>query len=193
MLFLRSRIYGSSFGPYFVLILGLFYAACSCAAMPLSQSGLSTATTSTNISVRADNDDNTHEAVQHREVPFKVMFITPRKDLRLYDTPDKTETVDQLQQYLDLVMVKLGFRPTVQVGDAQKQPYKHESRKSVSLYLSLKNPQSESAEIRQAWSRARLAVMQTFHPFAVTSFSILTATAPPEEQYKIRDGQLTVL
>ncbi|KAJ4496563.1 hypothetical protein C8R41DRAFT_261862 [Lentinula lateritia] len=176
MLFLRSRIYGSSFEPYFVLILGLVYAAFGCAAMPLSQSGLSTATTSTNIS--------------HREVPFKVIFITPQKDLRLYDIPDKSETVNQLQQYLDLMTVELGFRPTVQVGNAQKQPYKHESRKSVSLYLGLNNPQSESAEIRQAWNTAKLAVMQTVHPFAVTSFSILTATATPVELFRIREGRL---
>lgn len=86
--------------------------------------------------------------------------------------------------------VELGFRPTVQVGNAQKQPYKHESRKSVSLYLGLNNPQSESAEIRQAWNTAKLAVMQTVHPFAVTSFSILTATATPVELFRIREGRL---
>ncbi|KAJ3875015.1 hypothetical protein F5051DRAFT_430911 [Lentinula edodes] len=159
--------------------------------MPLSQSGLSTATTSTNISVRADNADNAHKTVQHKEVPFEVIFITP-KDLRLYDKPDKTETVNQLQQYLNLLTTTLGFQPTVEVGDAQKQPFKHETRKSVYLYLKLRDPQQESLDIRHAWSGGKLAVMQTVHPFAAKSFSILTATESPEEQYRIRDVLITL-
>ncbi|KAJ3807814.1 hypothetical protein EV368DRAFT_66819 [Lentinula lateritia] len=83
---------------YTVLVLGLVYTAFSCAAMPLSQSELST---------RAGNAE---------PVSFKIRFSPPSINSdRHYHVEDKHRTVQQIQIFMDRVAIGFGFQPKVQI------------------------------------------------------------------------------
>ncbi|KAJ3875014.1 hypothetical protein F5051DRAFT_74056 [Lentinula edodes] len=121
MVFLRSRIQ-----VYTVLVFGLFYDACNCAAMPLSQSELST---------RADS------AEQLQEVSFLIRFTEPEANERqLYDVQNKDLTVKQIQTYMDRVAVGFGFRPMVHIHDATGTPYRKDETLAVQFSFWLKPP-----------------------------------------------------
>ncbi|KAJ4469738.1 hypothetical protein C8J55DRAFT_492029 [Lentinula edodes] len=169
MVFLRSRIQ-----VYTVLVFGLFYAACNCAAMPLSQSELST---------RADN------AEQLQEVSFSIEFPEPEANQRhLYNLQNKDLTIKQIQTYMDRVAIGFGFRPMVHIGDAIGTPYRQKDTRAVQFSFELKTPQSVSEEIRRKWTLSNDVYIKVSHPFVPESLSILN---PQNQQiFKMRGTDL---
>ncbi|KAH7867883.1 uncharacterized protein C8R40DRAFT_1136986 [Lentinula edodes] len=168
MLFLRSRI-----EVYTVLVFGLFYAAFSCAAMPLSQSELST---------RADN-------AELQEVSFSIEFPEPEANERhLYDVQNKDLTVKQIQTYMDRVAIGFGFRPMVHIDDATGTPYRQDRDHAVLFSFRLQTPQSVSEKIQREWGFSNDVYIQVSHPFVPRSLAILN---PQNQQiFRMRDTDL---